>query len=140
MRVVRGDGIIRGVIARAFGLPPSANNVPVRVNVTRDGDREHWLRNFDGRDLPSIQWEENGLLIEQISGARFAFNLVPDSKGLTYELRRSWMGPFPIPRLLAPRVFTTTIGFEDGWHLSMRMELPLLGRMLEYGGDIRCLS
>ena len=138
--VKRADGLVRSAIANAFRLPPSSDSIAVRLTVTCDGDREVWVRDFGGRELASVQWEEDGFLVEQVSSVRFVFNLVPDRRGLAYELRECRFGAIAVPHALAPRVFTTTSGSDSGWHLSMRMEVPVLGRLLEYEGNMRCLS
>jgi hypothetical protein len=137
--VRRGDGPVTRMMGILGRLPPSADRAEVRLEVVAQGGRERWIRSFGKRKLTSLQWEENGLLVEQFPLMRFGFRIVREGDTLVHQLKRCWVGPLPIPLALAPRIFTTTKGSADGWRLTVRVEVPLLGRLIEYEGDIRCL-
>lgn len=139
-RIERGRGLLARLIARIGGLPPNAEQVAVSLEVRPDGDRERWIRTFGNRPLASLQWEKSGLLVERLSPLTLGIELVPDATGLRYQVRKCWLGPIPVPRALAPKVATTTVGREDGWRLFVRVDLPFTGMLIKYEGDIRCHS
>ena len=138
LRVRRGSNFIAHLAATLGGLPQESDATTVQLQVIPDANKERWVRKFGESTLSSIQWEENGLLIEQFPMMRFGLELVPEGTTLVHKLRRCWLGPLPLPLALAPRIATTATGIENGWRLSVRVSLPVIGRLIEYEGDIRC--
>ncbi len=55
-RVERAPGRLRGAIASILGMPRAGAEVPVRLGVAVEGDRERWTRDFDGRRVETVQW------------------------------------------------------------------------------------
>ena len=138
LRVLRGSGPITSFIGRLAGLPPSSDGTAVRLEVRPVGNRERWIRSFDRHTLATLQSERDGLLVEQFPIMRFGIEIVVDGDQMVHILRRCWVGPIPIPLWLAPRIDTTTKATPDGWRLYVSVALPLLGRIIEYEGNIRC--
>ena len=58
------------LLASLAGFPPAGSDVPVELHVTREGNRERWSRNFAGKKMVTVQWENNGALIRDQSGNR----------------------------------------------------------------------
>jgi hypothetical protein len=138
--VTRGRTWLSHLAANIGRMPKSEERVSVVLEVQPIGERERWVRNFGEQQLVSIQWMENGLLMEQFTSSRLrlAVEVVPGNNGLEFVLRRSYLGPIPIPRWLAPRVTTTAVAAEQGWQLLVRVELPLVGLLIEYCGELQC--
>src|SRR5947199_10800697 len=63
-RITRGRGWLRNLAAAAGRLPPAGEDVPLRLRLVAEGPRERWLRHFGRHRLESVQWAEDGLLVE----------------------------------------------------------------------------
>lgn len=109
-RVTRGQGWFRNLLAGAIGLPAQAEQVPVRLQVVVEGDRERWLRDFAGHRVVSLQWEYRGLLIEKMGPVSTAFRLVVEQEALRFEMAGAWLLGIPLPRALSVRVEAITVG------------------------------
>jgi hypothetical protein len=138
-RVRRGQGIIQRIVGFFAGFPPAAADVQVLLKVTVDEDVETWTRQFGDHKMVSQQWQQDKLLVEQFFPLRFAMALEADEKGMSFQIRRSYFGPLPLPRFFNPKMTAFTKGSEDGWHILLRIEASLLGLLVEYEGDLTCL-
>src|SRR5947199_5112323 len=65
-RVTRGRGWLRNLVAAAGRLPPAGEDVPLRLRLVAEGERERWVRHFGGHRLESVQWAQDGLLVESL--------------------------------------------------------------------------
>ena len=133
---MRGAGFVTGMIARLGGLPPSAEKAAVNLTVLVEGDRERWVRSFGSHELRTVQWERDGLLIEQFPMLRLGIELELRGDTIHHIVRRCWVGAIPMPLALAPQIETTAQGTPLGWRLHVRVALPLLGRLIEYEGEL----
>jgi hypothetical protein len=132
--VERGNGWLRNAVASLFGMPKPGKEVPIRLEVVVDGERERWSRHFPGQSLSSLQWAEGGLLIESFGLGCFAFELVIDGSRLRHEFRRAWFAGIPLPRALAPFVDGWLDAGDTGWVVVVHVVFPILGEIVHYEG------
>jgi hypothetical protein len=133
-RVTRGKGVLRNLTAALGGLPPEGENVPLRLRVVAEGARERWIRHFGGHKLESVQWAQGGLMVESFRGMRLGFRLAVEGPALKLYPARAWLLGLPWPRFLAPRGTGVEVGQADGCAVVVRVELPLLGFLVQYEG------
>ena len=133
-RITRGRGWLRDLAARAGRLPPAGEDVPLRLRLVAEGERERWIRHFGGHKLESVQWAEGGLLVESFGALRLGFRLVVEPPALRLEPARAWLLGLPWPLALAPRGTGVEVGRDDGCAIVVRAEVPLLGLLVQYEG------
>jgi hypothetical protein len=126
-----------------LSLPAAGDAVDVRLMVTRQGDREHWARQFAGQPFDSFLWRRpNGLLAEKMGPWEFRFRLANDGGALVYHPvgARFCLGPIriPVPRWCAPRVVASERSSceNGGVDCSVEVHLPSLGLLIAYDGTI----
>ncbi len=131
--VGRGRNPIVRTIAAAFGFPREGTHRLHVAFAERDGV-ERWTRFFSGRAFSSELAEQGGLLTERFGPIRFAFDLPSDETGLRMAIRRWWLGPVPLPLVLAPRCGARE--WEEGgrFHFDVAIALPWLGLLVHYRG------
>ena len=125
---------MRNALASLLGLPAAGQNVSVRVEVKVEGDRERWVRQFEGRRVETVQWLHGGLLMESFGATTFASSLTIEGPCLRYEFRRAWFAGIPLPRRLAPVVDGRVYAGDGGWRVAVRISAPLLGELVRYEG------
>jgi hypothetical protein len=133
-RIERGPGWLRDGLASLVGLPRAGSDVPVRLRVVAEGDRERWIRDFDGHRVVTVQWARGDLLMERSGPVCFACALVLDGSRLRYEFRRAWFTGVPIPRWLSPGVESYVDAGDAGWRVMVRVLAPVLGELVRYEG------
>ena len=135
---VRGD---RGLIARAvracLHMPAPGNELPIEVEIRRDGCRERWLRKFPDADMVSMLQPSRqvpGLFEEQLGFVHAQFALAIDRNALRWEIQRARAFGVPLPT----RWFAGArahCGEKDGryiFHIAIR--LPVMGLLVGYTG------
>jgi hypothetical protein len=135
-RVERGPGRVHNAIASMLGMPRAGAEVPVRLRVGVEGDRERWTRDFDGHRVETIQWARGEWLMESLGLVYFSTELVPEGSRLRYEFRRAWIAGIPIPRWLSPGVESYVEAGDAGWFVVVHVLAPFLGDLVRYEGWI----
>jgi hypothetical protein len=135
-RVVRGNGPVRNTIAGLLRMPRAGENVPVRLEVVVNGDRERWLRHFPGRCTRTVQWANGNLLMERLGLTSFSSALIVEGSRLSYEFQRAWFAGIPLPVWLSPHVDGHVDAGETGWRVVVRVFAPLIGEIVHYEGRI----
>ena len=134
LRVERGPGRMRNAVATLLGLPRAGEDVPVRLKVVVQGDRERWLRDFAGRCFSSLQWAEGDLLMERVGPGSFSSALFVHGSRLCYEFRRAWFAGIPLPVWLSPYVDGYVDAGDTGWRVVVHVFAPFLGEIVHYEG------
>jgi hypothetical protein len=136
-RVTRGPGWLRNWLANRIGLPPAGDQMPIRLAVRVEGEREHWCRQFDQHPaLKTVQWAQNGQLREAAWPMRFGFRLVLVGDTLRFEQVATWLAGLRLPCALLPRVRAEVTSRAAGWHVCVRVDVPLLGFLAQYEGEM----
>jgi hypothetical protein len=135
-QVERGAGRVRSGMASLMGMPEAGTDVPIRLQVIVDGERERWVRHFREQRVETVQWMRGDLLMEAFGLTSFSSALVIDGSCLRYEFRRAWWAGIPLPPGMAPFVDGRVDAGEDGWRVSVRIGAPFLGELVHYQGWI----
>jgi hypothetical protein len=133
--VTRG-GWLASRLAAILRLPEAGGAVPLRLRVTVEGERERWRRWFGDRCLESVQWEQDGLLVEAAGLLRLGYRVTAEPGGMRFECRRLWLGALPLPARMAGRTRAVLTAGEQSWHVRVEVTAPLVGRLLTYEGEI----
>jgi hypothetical protein len=135
-RVERGAGRVRNRLASIMGMPEAGIDVPIRLEVIVEGDRERWVRHFHKQRVETVQWMRGELLMEAFGSTSFSSALVIAGSCLRYEFRRAWFAGIPFPPGMAPFVEGRADACENRWRVSVRIGAPLLGELVHYEGWI----
>jgi hypothetical protein len=144
--VQRGSGFVRHTMATALRLPTAGTLIPLRLQVIPQADGEHWIRHFGDQCLETRQWCERGLLIEKAGPLLFAFKVTATMTSLSFEMVQNRVAfpysrfgfPLVVPFLRVSALATgdETVGPEE-WRIRVEMQMPLLGTLTTYSGEIR---
>ncbi len=135
-RVVRGDGMVRKIVAGLLRMPRAGENVPIWLEIKVSGDREQWLRHFPGRCTRTVQWADGNLLMERFGLTSFSSALVVRGSRVHYEFRQAWFAGIPLPLWLSPYVDGYVDAAENGWRVAVHIFAPFLGEIVHYEGWI----
>ncbi len=129
------------LVARLFGLPPAARDVPLRVavEVTAAGE-ERWARVYPGRVMRSVMADPDpatGTLGERFGPFRFRLRLDTDGNGLALVPISGRLMGLSLPTFLKPRVTATEAAEGDRHRFDVAIALPLVGRLVRYRGNLR---
>jgi hypothetical protein len=136
LRVLRGRGVVRRLLANALRLPPAGEHVPVALRVDVVGEGERWTRQFGRLKLITAQRIRRGLLVESAGSFTFGFSATAQDGVLRIESERFWAMGIRLPVGLAPSVQARASGHETGWRVHVRIDVPLLGMLCEYEGEV----
>ena len=144
MRVERGSGLLSRLVAMVVGLPRSGSDVPTRLVIVRHGGCERWVREFGG--AAAIRSQQTGgragELVERFGVLAFVFVLDVAGEALRFRQRACHVRiggvRLPIPSVLAPCVSAVVAPAAcRGAVVSVRVDTPLLGRLLAYVGTVQ---
>jgi uncharacterized protein DUF4166/saccharopine dehydrogenase-like protein len=134
----RGRGWIARRIALTFGFPQTDSDVPVTVELRREGDREIWQRNFGGQIFSSIQEEGrerlDRLLCERFGPCAFGIALVVDGDHLRFIIRRWSIYGFRMPLWLAPTCLAYEAEYHGRFRFFVELRHRLIGLIVRYQG------
>jgi hypothetical protein len=137
----RGSGWIAQRIARIFGFPPAAEDVPVSVEFRGVGDHVVWRRDFGGQVFSSIQEEGteqfDRLLCERFGPCAFGIALVVDGGRLRYVLRGWSAFGVPMPAWLAPDCEAYETEEEDRFRFFVELRYRFVGLIVRYQGWLK---
>ena len=106
------------ILARILGFPPAGDNIALALEVISVGDSETWIRNFGGKLIRTLQWQNGKLLIEAMGAVRIAFRVQADESGMQFcsERARLWIIPIPL------HVIARVRGGESSWEFEVIVE------------------
>ncbi|MFZ5668935.1 MAG: DUF4166 domain-containing protein [Pseudomonadota bacterium] len=134
-RVERGGGLASRLIGALTGLPPAAEDVAVRVEFRRRGEREIWRRDFGGRTLVTPQGPgRDGLLVERFGPVSFEMTPAWDGQRLGLTLRRWRLFGLSMPAALGPRMTAWEAVVEGRFAFFVEMGHPAVGLLVRYRG------
>jgi hypothetical protein len=136
LSIRRGKGVVRSLCAVLMRLPPVGEQVPICLQVLVSGEQERWTRDFGDHRLVTKQWSHDGLLMERAGPLCFGFRLSASAGEMCFAFVRCWAMGIPLPYVLAPRVNATARAYEKGWWIRVWIEMPLLGLITEYEGEV----
>ena len=137
-KVTRGRNPLSHIVATILRFPKASPDIPVKVVLTRDGDKEIWERFFNGKRMVSTQEAGRGkqsrLVIERFGPiAIYLAILVQDGKQVLKTTGWSIFG-IPLPRVLTPggEVFEHDADGRFNFHVDL--VAPIFGRLVKYEG------
>jgi hypothetical protein len=136
--IIHGQGRLSRLAVRVLRMPQQANAVPTLLSITIDGMGESWNRSFGDRRMTTRQFDAGGVLAEQFGPLELHFRLRTAEGALVYVQASSYfvLGALRlrIPKWLAPRVCATEQPRNEKSHVSVQIDLPLIGRLISYEG------
>jgi len=122
-KVTRGKNPLSHIVAAVFGLPKASPDIPVKVVLTKDGNKEIWERFFNGRRMVSTQEAGRGKLAI----------LVEDGKQILKTTGWSIYG-IPLPKVLTPSGDVYEHDADDRFNFHVDLVAPIFGRLVKYEG------
>lgn len=136
--VTRGISWPARLAAAIVGFPRAGENVPVRVEFTRENGRERWTRTFAGRTFHSTQEAGRGrsewLVCERFGPVCVAMALVVDNGKLRLVARRWSLLGIPMPLSLAPGGDAYEYAADGRFHFHVEIGHPFTGLIVAYRG------
>lgn len=134
--VKRGRGYILNLLADILSLPKAGENVDVNVHIKQQDDKEIWTRHFNGRRFRSMQWYQNGLLYERLPFTTLVMKVAATPERLSLELQQVYVLGLPLAGVLKPKVTAVETQQLNNFCFHIRVELPVLGLLVEYKGAL----
>ncbi len=142
-RVTHGTNAAARLFARLLRFPAPGDAIATTLVVTTDAKgTERWQRTFAGRRFDSRQYPDgHGGFSERFGAVEFRFRRDAADRGtvFTHTSTAFVAGPVRIP---LPRACTPLISAREDVvsgtrrRIDVRVDAPLLGTLLTYGGTI----
>ncbi len=138
---VRQGNTIARMLCRMLNMPDEGESVNLIVDGYHQQHSMRWNRCFDGQLMKSNFQEQGPFLIEYLGPLKLWLKLKVDDKGtLNYRLKQVSLCRVPIPAWLAPGLVAFESDQSGGYDFYVRISLPLVGKLIEYGGLISLVS
>ncbi|HEY0032274.1 MAG TPA: DUF4166 domain-containing protein [Devosia sp.] len=124
------------LVARLFGLPTRAGELPLEVIIEAQGGREYWTRQFGEHTLRSVMQVDRGLLEERFGPVAIAMRLTATATGLDMHPVKGRFAGIPLPRFLLPAVTARETCMAGRHCLEVDIALPIIGRLVAYRGSL----
>lgn len=126
------------------GMPPSGEDVALRLEIQTTPDHQLWRRAFADFTMETTQWLlPDGRLVERKGPVELLFRIAFEEGAVVYHPAgaRARVGPFRLrlPSWLAPRVDCRawTEPDDERMHVRVVVSAPIVGRLITYGGPLR---
>lgn len=127
---------IAAIFARLFGMPAAATNIPVRVTMRLDAEKEIWTRQFGLRRMHSrLRAVRPGVLRESFGPFDFDMKVTAANDVLAMTVVGWRLGPIRLPAFLAPSsTARESVDAAGRFRFDVPIALPLIGRLTHYSG------
>jgi Domain of unknown function (DUF4166)/Saccharopine dehydrogenase NADP binding domain len=139
--VERGTGLASQAVARLFGFPRAATDIPVEVTFTDtvgDVASETWRRRFGEGSFSSEQslgaGRDDGLIVERFGPFKFGLAVVVENGRLNLVVRRWSAFGVPMPQVLAPTGVAYEYAEGGRFRFHVKIALPVIGLIVRYRG------
>jgi len=137
-KVTRGKNPLSHIVATVLRFPKASPDIPVKVVLTKDCDKEIWERFFDGRRMVSTQeagcGKQSRLVVERFGPiAVHLAILVQDGRQILKTTGWSIFG-IPLPKFLVPRGDIFEHDADDRFNFHVDLVAPIFGRLVKYEG------
>ena len=128
--VTAGSSLLARLVRALAGFPPSAEIVPLTVEMTPNAGGEIWRRRFGDHLLTSRlgPGRAPGTVKETLSAVTVSMRLVPDERGVQQVTESVHLLGVPLPRLLWPALDVRE--GADGDQYLFRVAMHLWGALL----------
>jgi hypothetical protein len=139
--VTRGDTLLGRLLARLVGLPKPGTARELRVTVVATASGGEILSRFyPDRVFATAQVAAgaagSGLISERVGPFALVFRLEARAHGLTFILREARLFGIRLPLPLRPIVQARETADDGTYHFFVRVDLPLIGRLIQYQGRL----
>ena len=128
-------------IARLFGFPEAASNVPVKVVIEGDGETEQWARHYPTRTMRSVMTAADparSTVEEWMGPFRFRLRLMGSPEGIDLVPEAVTFRGLPLPLWVLPTIVATERASAEGRHLfDVLVSLWPFGRLVHYRGWLK---
>jgi hypothetical protein len=132
--VQRGTSLIAKALSALTTMPPTLHNAPIRIRIDVLGDKERWIRTYDGRHvMSSTLHKDGGTLVERVGPAALTFRVVERDTGMDWQLQRVSMLRLPLPA--AWFEISARVDMQQGrYHFLIDSAVRGVGRIVRYEG------
>lgn len=114
LHVTGGEGNLRidrkGLVRFLPFLPPAGEKISIQLRIIRTGDKEKWIRTFDGvHVVNSVQRTERGAILERFGPLQITTTLEASSDALRYHLTGARFLGMKIPFNWLPKTFVSEL-------------------------------
>lgn len=136
--VLAPDNLLGRLVARVYGFPRAARDIPCRVIIRADDRGETWERVFAAPGMHSrlAATRTPGVISERFGAASFRMRLEPSPDGgIDYRLIGWRLFGVPMPRALGPRsTARESVDGQGRFTFDVTISAPLIGRLAGYRG------
>lgn len=132
--IERGTSVLSRLLAAAASLPRAGRDIPVRVSIRRDGEREFWTREFEGRPMRSILRAKGGHLEESLGPVRFRFALSAVDGAIVWQVASVRALGIPLPVSWFSSVGGRESASGGRYCFDVRAGMSLAGLLVHYRG------
>ena len=136
--VVRGRGLLTGVLAWLLKLPPTSH-VPIELTIEKSNQGEVWCRQFGAYNFSTLLSPAKGetplCLYETYFPFRFCVALQVDEASVQWTLYDWWFLGVKLPKALVP--ISKTIEYVDNegrYAFDIDLHIRFLGPLIAYKG------
>jgi hypothetical protein len=134
--VVHGKGILVRFSNWMANVPPAKENTHLKLEIQRSGNRETWIRNFEGKMLATDQWAEDGLFIETSGPFKLGMRLRFEEGILRFESVYTKFLGVKVPRKMGVNVLAQVREHAQGWDVSVETRTAMMGLLFSYKGTM----
>lgn len=129
-------------LGQLCGFAPPAEDAPLTLDVTRDGDQDHWVRSVKGQAMESMLWvTAEGWLAEKMGPATVLMKPVIHRGQLHLKPQGFAIGRLSLPNWLAPQIEAVELAELGRYRFEVTISLPLLGwQLVSYTGWLDTLG
>lgn len=136
--VERGKSLPARLIASVFRFPRAGSDVPVRVRIDAQGNRETWTRTFGESSFSSGHaagtGRSRGLMCERFGPFNFGMALAVDGGQLHYETKRWTCLGIPLPMAIGPQSKARETVADGRFRFDVEIGHPWFGPIVSYRG------
>ena len=133
VEVRRGKHPLARLMSWATRLPPAGKGgIEVEIDAGEDGER--WTRHIGSHAMPSRLWERDGMLCEQLGGARFGFILAVEEGALVWRVASVRALGVSLPSRWFHAVRAREYEVQGRYGFDVAAAMPVAGLLVHYRG------
>lgn len=135
--IKRGDSLLAKVLSVLMRLPKTQNNAPMTLAFTQQEEKEVWARTFGTDKFSSIQYEQEGQMVEQMGFMKLYFDVSVKNGSLITSLNKLMISGIKVPKIFTLNIQSKEEVIEDDIHFKVEVSLPKGEKVIEYFGIIK---
>lgn len=129
-KISRGTGIWPALIARLFGFPKAASDIPVTVTKTPTPQGETWVRQFGDQRFQSHLAKGPQGMTESFGPFTFDLGLKVKDGELYFPINAGRCFGIPMPRMLLPQSVAHEAEVDGAFTFDVALMAPLTGQLI----------